>query len=255
MYCKATVTDKKSNSTGTSKRRAAQPTKERLNESAAEVGSSQTSVLRRAQNLLFTHYFKNLIYKSSFAYAAKITTYSILLNIILGVAVLLFAFKDAPRPDVFAIDENGRYVRMIPLSEDAMSPGQITNWAGECATRLNTFSFYNYKSELSGTLNDCLTEEAAQDFRRGFELNIAGELEEKQQSYSATVSDAAILTGEAKIGVEQRKAYRVQVGLTVTRYEHQRSPSSEKVIVTIDIVRVPIEESWRGVKIYNYEEE
>ena len=214
--------------------------------------NSKLSPSKKAEALLMGQYMRSLIYQGSFKASLSFTKFLIVSNIFAYVIILFLLWKPHPKPDVFSVDERGRFEQIIPLSQDSLSKTQLTNWASDCVLELNSYTFYSALNHLNKVIPRCFTNNAGQAFLDNFQQTILDEMKVNEQSYEASLDGASIITAEGV--VEGRKAYQMQVPIIVTRYDMNRSPRSYRYVIKLEVIRVSQEDFTKGVKIYRYDE-
>lgn len=206
----------------------------------------------RAKALLMGQYMRSLIYQGSFKSALSFTKFLMVSNLIAYGLIVFLVVKPEPRPDVFSIDERGRFEKIVPLSQDSLTKTQLSNWASDCVLDANSYTFYSALNHLNRVIPRCFTNSSGQAFLSNFQQTILDEMKVNEQSYEASLDGAAIITAEGV--VEGRKAYQMQVPIIVTRYDLNRTPKNYRYVIKLEIIRVSQEDFTQGVKIYRYDE-
>ena len=151
-----------------------------------------------------------------------------------------------PENRYFATTEDGRLVPMVPLNEPNLSQPALMSWVAQAATEVMTFGFNDYRRRL---------QESSRNFtRRGWESftgalqrsRIIEMVEARQQVVTAAPQGAPIVVSEGLVA--GRYQWEVQLPLVLT-YQAGAQTRTDKLLVTIIIVRVPRLESPNGVGI------
>ncbi len=172
----------------------------------------------------------------------------ILSVIIIGLIGAMYFVIQTHQPEnrYFATTEDGRLVPMVALSEPNLSTPALMSWVAQAATEVMTFGFNDYRRRL---------QEASRNFtRRGWE-SFTGALERSriielveanQQVLTAAPQGAPIVVSEGLVA--GRYQWEVQMPLVLT-YQAGARTRTDRLLVTIVIVRVPRLESANGVGI------
>jgi intracellular multiplication protein IcmL len=168
--------------------------------------------------------------------------------IILALVGAMYFIIEVHQPEnrYFATTEDGRLVPMVPLSEPNLSVPALMSWSAQAATEVMTFGFNDYKRRL---------QQASRNFTRLGWVSFTAALEKSriiemveanQQVVSAAPASAPVLISEGL--VNGRYQWQVQIPLVVT-YQAGASVRSDKLMVTLLLVRVPKLESPNGIGI------
>lgn len=189
---------------------------------------------------------RNEFYRDGYRSILKIAVIEAMVILALVGAMYFVIEAHQPENRYFATTEDGRLVPMVALSEPNLSIPALMSWSAQASTEVMTFGFNDYKRRL---------QEASRNFTRvgwvGFtnaleRSRIIEMVEANQQVVSAAPASAPILISEGV--VDGRYQWQVQVPLVVT-YQAGASVRSDKLMVTLTIVRVPRLESSSGVGI------
>lgn len=146
----------------------------------------------------------------------------------------------------FATTEDGRLIPMVPLSQPNLSSPALMSWAAQSATEVMTFGFNDYRRRL---------QEASRNFtKRGWESftqalqrsRMIERMEANQQVLTAAPSGAPIMESEGLVA--GRYQWVIQVPLILT-YQASAKTDTQKMLITLVVVRVPRLESPSGVGI------
>lgn len=168
--------------------------------------------------------------------------------VILGLIVSFYVMVQNSKPEnlFFATTEDGRLVPMVPLNEPNLSAPALMSWTAQAATEVMTFGFNDYRRRL---------QEASRNFtRRGWESftqalqrsRIIEMVEQKQQVVTAAPLGAPIIVSEGLTA--GRYQWQIQVPLVLT-YQSGAMTRSDKLLVTLVVVRMPRLESPNGIGI------
>lgn len=174
---------------------------------------------------------------------------SLLLSlIILGLLGAMYFVIQTHQPEnrYFATTEDGRLVPMVALNEPNLSTPALMSWVAQSATEVMTFGFNDYRRRL---------QESSRSFtRRGWESftqalqksRIIEMVEANQQVVTAAPQGAPIVVSEGLVA--GRYQWQIQLPLILT-YQSGARTRTDKLLVTLVVVRVPRLESPNGVGI------
>lgn len=168
--------------------------------------------------------------------------------IIIGLIGAMYFVIQVHQPEnrYFATTEDGRLVPMVALNEPNLSQPALMSWVAQAATEVMTFGFNDYRRRL---------QESSRNFtRRGWESftgalqrsRIVEMVEANQQVVTAAPQGAPIVVSEGLVA--GRYQWEIQLPLVLT-YQSGARKRTDKLLVTIIIVRVPRLESPNGVGI------
>lgn len=189
---------------------------------------------------------RNEFYRDGYRSILRIAVIEAMIILSLIVAMYFIILSREPENRYFATTEDGRLVPMVPLSEPNLSVPALMSWTAQAATEVMTFGFNDYKRRL---------QQASRNFTRLGWVSFTSALEKSriiemveanQQVVSAAPASAPVLLSEGV--VNGRYQWQVQVPLVVT-YQAGASVRSDKMMVTLLLVRVPKLESPNGVGI------
>ena len=135
---------------------------------------------------------------------------------------------------------------MVSLDQPNLSAPALMSWVAQSATEVMTFGFNDYRRRL---------QEASRNFtRRGWESftqaldrsRIIEMVEANQQVITAAPQGAPVLQSEGL--VNGRYQWTVQIPMIVT-YQSGTKTRSDKLLVTVVVVRTPRLESPNGLGI------
>ncbi|MEM7651388.1 MAG: type IVB secretion system apparatus protein IcmL/DotI [Pseudomonadota bacterium] len=168
--------------------------------------------------------------------------------VIIGLLAAMFFVIQTNQPEnrYFATTEDGRLVPMVPLNEPNLSTPALMSWVAQASTEVMTFGFNDYRRRL---------QESSRNFtRRGWESftgalqrsRIIEMVEANQQVLTAAPQGAPIVVSEGLVA--GRYQWQIQLPLVLT-YQAGARTRTDKLLVTLIVVRVPRLESPNGVGI------
>ena len=189
---------------------------------------------------------RNEFYRDGYRTLLRLTL--IMSIIIVGLIGAMYFVIQTHQPEnrYFATTEDGRLVPMVALSEPNLSTPALMSWVAQAATEVMTFGFNDYRRRL---------QEASRNFtRRGWE-SFTGALERSriielveanQQVLTAAPQGAPIVVSEGLVA--GRYQWEILMPLVLT-YQAGARTRTDRLLVTIVVVRVPRLESANGVGI------
>lgn len=168
--------------------------------------------------------------------------------VILGLLGAMYFVIHSHQPEnrYFATTEDGRLVPMVPMNEPNLSTPALMSWVAQASTEVMTFGFNDYRRRL---------QEASRNFtRRGWESftqalqrsRIVEMVEANQQVVTAAPEGAPIIRSEGLVA--GRYQWTIELPMVV-RYQSGNKSRSDRLLVTLVVVRVPRLESANGVGI------
>ncbi len=168
--------------------------------------------------------------------------------VILGLLGAMFFVINIHQPEnrYFATTEDGRLIPMLPLSQPNLSTPALMSWSAQAATEVMTFGFNDYRRRLQ-ELSRNFTRRGWESFTEALSVSRLIEMvEANQQVVTAAPAGAPILESEGLVA--GRYVWRVQLPLILT-YQSGAKQKSNRLLVSLTIVRVPRLESANGVGI------
>ncbi|MBI2234945.1 MAG: type IVB secretion system apparatus protein IcmL/DotI [Micavibrio aeruginosavorus] len=189
---------------------------------------------------------RNQFYRDGYRSLLKVALLEAVIIVALIVAIFFVIHTNQPENRYFATTEDGRLVPMVPLNQPNLSSPALMSWVAQSATEVMTFGFNDYRRRL---------QESSRNFtRRGWEsftqalqrARIIEMVETNQQVVTAAPQGAPILQSEGL--VNGRYQWTVQIPMIVT-YQSGAKTRSDRLLVTVVVVRTPRLESPNGVGI------
>lgn len=189
---------------------------------------------------------RNQFYKDGYRALLKLILLQGAVIFLLIMAILLVIQTNQPKNRYFATTEDGRLVPMVSLDQPNLSSPALMSWVAQSATEVMTFGFNDYRRRL---------QEASRNFtRRGWESftqaldrsRIIEMVETNQQVVTAAPQGAPVLQSEGLIN--GRYQWTVQIPMIVT-YQSGAKTRSDRLLITVVVVRTPRLESPNGVGI------
>lgn len=146
----------------------------------------------------------------------------------------------------FATTEDGRLVKMLPLTEPNLSTPALMSWTAQAVAQTMTFGFHDYRKRLQES-SRFFTRPGWAKFTEALEKSgIMDSVEANKQVVTAAPSSAPTLISEGI--VNGRYEWLVEVPMNIT-YKAGSQVRADSPTIRLKIVRVPKLESAHGVGI------
>lgn len=162
---------------------------------------------------------------------------------------IVYQVLNPPSSKYFAVNPDGRLIKLAPMSEPNMTSSALLQWANMASIAAYTYSFVNYRTELQAA-SSYFTPEGWQEFIKA--LKDSGNLDAvitKKLIVSAVAKGAPVISDQRIIN--GRYTWRVQMPMLIT-YQSASQTSQQEVIVTLLITRVSPLNSARGIGISQF---
>lgn len=159
-----------------------------------------------------------------------------------GVGIYMAVTK---RPPVVAMTDAGRIVPLVPLNKPYVTDSRVLAFAEECTRRAFAHDFVNYRATVASA-SQCFTSYGAQMYGNAMD-QILKELIERRMVMSASVDAPVIVRGPYER--QGRVAWRVQTKMQLFREGTKERITPQPFIVEMEVVRVELEESTRGISV------
>lgn len=168
--------------------------------------------------------------------------------VILGLIGAMYFIINVHQPEnrYFATTEDGRLIPMVSLSEPNMSAPALMSWVAQASSEVMTFGFNDYRRRLQEASRN-FTRRGWQSFTEALQRSrIIEQVEANQQIVTAIPTGAPILKSEGLVA--GRYQWIIEMPMIVT-YQSGSKERTDRMIVTLVVVRVPRLESPNGVGI------
>lgn len=168
--------------------------------------------------------------------------------VILGLIGAMYFIINVHQPEnrYFATTEDGRLIPMVSLSEPNMSTPALMSWVAQSSSEVMTFGFNDYRRRLQEASRN-FTRRGWQSFTEALQRSrIIEQVEANQQIVTAIPTGAPILKSEGLVA--GRYQWIIEMPMIVT-YQSGSKERTDRMIVTLVVVRVPRLESPNGVGI------
>lgn len=165
------------------------------------------------------------------------------MTIFAGLAILR-----EPQPNYFAT-QNGYLVPAVPLSNPYKSPGDLNQWVARAVTESYMLDFQHYITRIEGNAQ-YFTREGHADYKKTLETS--GRLKLIKEGWfvvSAVPTDPPLVVAEGVTASDRRYFWRIRMPVTVSYSSKTHSMPSQKLVLTIVVVRVDTRENPYGVGI------
>lgn len=198
---------------------------------------------------LETVVLRNEFYRDGYRQHIRIITIMGIALIVMTIVAGGLAIRKL-EPVYFASD-NGRIVKLVPLSEPYIQSGAILQMVNEAATAAYTYDFLNYRKQLQALSVHFTTE--------GFESLMAANersgnlntIVAKKLVVSATPTGAPVIIKEGVLN--GLYTWKAQVPMLIL-YQSSSEKTQSNVIIEMVLRRIPTLENPRGVGVVQFNE-
>lgn len=162
--------------------------------------------------------------------------------LVAGVGIYMAVTK---RPPVVAMTDAGRIVPVVALNKPYVTDSRVVAFAEECTRRAFAHDFVNYRSSVQAA-SQCFTSHGANMYTTAME-SMLKELLDRRMVMSASVESPVIVKGPYER--QGRAAWRVQTRMQLFRDGTKERMTPQAFIVEMEVVRVELEESTRGISV------
>lgn len=190
---------------------------------------------------------RNEFYRDGYRNMLRVVVAESLIILLLVCAMFYVVHIHQPENRYFATTEDGRLVPMVAMNQANLSKPALMSWVAQAVTEVMTFSFLDYRRRLQEASRH-FTKDGWSSFTKA--LDQSGILESVQvnRQIMTTIPAGAPVLQEEGIGADGRYYWKVELPISVTYQAGSRS-RSDKLVVTLIIVRVPRLESPYGIGI------
>lgn len=193
---------------------------------------------------------RNSFYRDGFRYvvgALLLVTFALFGSLLLN-GFQWYSAKDVKR-DYFTVDAEGRLTPIIPLNAPFKTREQILNWASEAVTSAYTMDAANYV-QRGEEISRYFTTDGFNEYVQA--MNTSGTIELiKKETLIATAVPLAVPSVINEGEVNGTYMWRVRVPIRV-QYQTQGKGTTQNLMVTVVIQRLPTETTKYGVGISQF---
>jgi intracellular multiplication protein IcmL len=226
----------------------ANPRRFRPGEGGGVSSSAAVKVQGQAEDLsgLGNVVIRNEFYRDGYRTLLRVSILQVFIIIGLIGVMLYVVHIHQPENRYFATTEDGRLIPMVALSEPNLSTPALMSWVAQASTEVMTFGFSDYRRRLQEASRN-FTRSGWESFTKALQKSrIIEMVEANQQVVTAAPSGAPVLQSEGMAG--GRYQWVVQLPMVLS-YQSGSQQRSDRLVVTIVVVRVPRLESPNGVGI------
>src|SRR3989344_3989240 len=172
----------------------------------------------------------------------------VVLNTFLA-ALLIYEGTHPPKPQYFAITDDGRMIDLHPLSDPVVSDGRVLQWSAVAAQKAFELDFLHWRDQL---------QEASQYFTPDgwkYFLNALQSTNNLKTLTDLNMVSNAVITGAPEIQekaiVDGHYAWKIQLPLLVT-YVNANRTINQPTLVTMVVVRMPVQDTPDQIAINNF---
>lgn len=190
---------------------------------------------------------KNNAYRDSYRKTIKWLVNMLVVTLILSTMLMWMTLR-TKQPMYYAAVTDGEVVPLHSLSEPVITNEFIVSWSALATGRLFNLRFDTYSSQLDA-LKDRFTTTGWQKLQLAMK-GLIDNLVTNKLIMSAVVSTTPVVL--AQMVIDGRMTWRVQMPLLVT-FTSANEQKEEKMIVTMNIRRVPTLNVAQGIQISDFE--
>lgn len=222
------------------------PVKRRGKKKKKPVSSTVVKDSKELQKGLGTVVVRNEFYRDGYRALLRIAILEAVVILGLIAAMFFVVYVNQKEYRYFATSEDGRLVPMVNLNQPNLSPPALMSWVSQASTEVMTFGFHDYRRRL---------QEASRNFtRRGWKSftdaleksRIIEMVEANQQVVTAAPTSAPTLIQEGLYNGRYQWVVEIPMNLT---YQAGASTRSDRLLLTLVVVRMPRLESPNGIGI------
>lgn len=188
-------------------------------------------------------------YRDGYRRLLGVVTILALIAVVMVSIIAYLAYHQKKRPEYFATTQDGRILPIYPLSSPIVSQEQLLQWANQAAISVYNYSFVNYRKELQEA-SDYFTPEGWKSFEDALTRSSNLETVIKKKLVSSAVATGAPVVEKRGI-LNGRYTWRISMPLLIT-YESASDVIQQSLIVTMNIVRVPVINTPKGIAIAQF---
>ncbi len=191
---------------------------------------------------------RNFFYRDSYRKILFILLLSIVINILMTIVALYNILHPAPAQFIVT-SADGRLIPVSPLSQPVKSTPQILAWANMAASRINSYDFVNFRSQLQDA-SSYFTAEGWRSYQRAFaDTGNLNYVRTNKLVATAVATGAPVVLQQGL--VSGMYTWKIQLPLLV-KYQSATLSKNIPTIVTMLIQRTSIEENPSGIGIVYY---
>lgn len=188
-------------------------------------------------------------YLDRYRFIQKIVAGLLVLTILLSYA-LYDVYRNPPKPQYIAAENDGRIIELRPISRPTISKNALLTWTAEAVNSIFTYDYVNYRKQFQGNV-DYFSADGWQAFME--QLDKSGTLQtvrDKSMLVSSVVSGSPVITGEGQAnGVYM---WKVEMPIDVTYTPFGQSPIKQKLVIKMNLRAISPLENPRGVVIDSF---
>ncbi len=215
---------------------------------SAQVPPSQRKSQPGDQAVVAVH-TRNEFYRDSHRQVLRVLLLSASVSFV-AIGILLYIVLHPPAPKYFAVTADGRLIPLVALSEPNLSPPSVLQWANQAAVAAYSYNFVNWRSELQAA-SQFFTPNGWESFIQALsDSNNLTAIQKKRLIVSAVAQGAPVILDQG-VSSMGRYYWKVQMPMLVT-FQSASQISTQKIVVTMLIVRVSTLRSVRGIGIEQF---
>lgn len=148
--------------------------------------------------------------------------------------------------------ENGRVTRIVSISEPYVSDAKLLGWVQQCVTEANTYDFVNYRASFQRS-SRCFTDAGWTLFQTllGTSGNLNTVLKDRLVA-SAVATGAGVIVNKGVLNGVYTWEIQQPINVYYQGGNANQAAITQKLILTIRVVRVSTDKSEEGIGITQY---
>ncbi len=188
-------------------------------------------------------------YRDNFHRSMLINLLMIVANIIFGFLVVYLLFSQQP-PKYFVTTPDGRILPITPLNQPLKSTPQVLAWANVAAVTVNSYDFLNFRAQLQAASVN-FTPDGFQAYKKVLQDSKNLDFVVKNKLLSTAVATGAPFVLQQGL-LSGRYTWKIQLPLLI-KYQSASQSTTNPVVVTMLIQRVPLEVNSQGMGVVYYQ--
>jgi|GEM_PF-3134495 len=169
-----------------------------------------------------------------------------LLVLVSGVSLGMFIWAQTKKTEVIAMTESREITRPIPLNQAYAPVSRVLSFVEGCLRSSLSHDFENYIQTMNAAQGRCYTEPGGKEFVRVMDPTLM-EIKSKRVVLSSSTMPAVLRLGPRMVA--GHVAWDVESVVTLNFQGTQTRYPQQMRAVSVQVVRVPIEEDPGGIRI------
>lgn len=191
---------------------------------------------------------RNKFYRDGYRKIVIALIFSLVLNVILGIAVL-FSFRTKTRPTYFATTEDGRIIPLVPLNRPNINDKALLSWVAKAIISVYSYNFVNYREAIQSASTYFVPSGWKKFLNALSGSKGLDAVKENKYVVSAVARGAPVITNRYVLG--GRYVWKIQMPITVT-YQNSDGAINQEWLVSLTVVRASSLTNPEGIGISQF---